>query len=106
VLVGLCNAGSVFCEAGNKFIYIYIYILWHVDPLLGNDREIKNYVTAVTSQRPVKSNRRTVFSVRSVLRCYKQDKLGIELLSWLVGELVRGQLGFSRFELLLLEGGS
>jgi hypothetical protein len=32
--------------------------MWHVDPLLG-------------------SNRGTVFSVRSVLRCHKQDKLGV-----------------------------
>jgi hypothetical protein len=22
-------------------------ILWHVDPLLGNDREINNYITAI-----------------------------------------------------------
>jgi hypothetical protein len=24
------------------------YILWHVNPLLGNDREISNYTTAIT----------------------------------------------------------
>jgi hypothetical protein len=47
----------------------------HVDPLLGNDREINNYATAVTMQQPVNSNRGTMFSVRSMLRCYKQDKL-------------------------------
>jgi hypothetical protein len=23
------------------------YILWHVDPLLGNDREISSYTTAI-----------------------------------------------------------
>jgi hypothetical protein len=37
----------------------------------------------------------TMFSVRSVPRCYKQNKLG-----------VRELLGFSRCELLLLEAGS
>jgi hypothetical protein len=26
----------------------FLYILWHVDPLLGNDGEIKDYTTAVT----------------------------------------------------------
>jgi hypothetical protein len=26
-------------------------ILWHVDPLLGNDREISAYATAVSKQR-------------------------------------------------------
>jgi hypothetical protein len=25
--------------------------MWHVDPLLGNDREINKYTTAVTEQR-------------------------------------------------------
>jgi hypothetical protein len=46
-----------------------------VEPLLGNDREINDYTTAVTRQQPVNSNRRTVFSVRSVPRCYKQGQL-------------------------------
>jgi hypothetical protein len=36
---------------------ILVYILWHVDLLLGNDNEIGNYTTAVTRQRPVNSNR-------------------------------------------------
>jgi hypothetical protein len=39
-------------------------ISWYVNPLLGNDREISNYTTAVTRQRPVNSNRRKMFSVR------------------------------------------
>jgi hypothetical protein len=30
-------------------------ILWHVDPLLGNDRKTNNWTTAVTGQRPVNS---------------------------------------------------
>jgi hypothetical protein len=67
------------------------FILWHVDPLLGNDREISNYTTAVAKLWPCKQrrllgngsvainwsswqtwmqqlhcNRRTVFSTRSV----------------------------------------
>jgi hypothetical protein len=43
--------------------------MWLVHLLPGNDHEISNYTTAVNS------NRGTVFSVRSVPRCYKQDKL-------------------------------
>jgi hypothetical protein len=51
-----------------------------------------------------------VFSVRSVTRCYKREKLGTaveysEVKSWLVTLLVR-ELQFSRCELLLLEAGS
>jgi hypothetical protein len=42
-------------------------ILENVDPLQDNDREISNYIAVVTRQRPVNSNRETVFSVRSVL---------------------------------------
>jgi hypothetical protein len=49
------------------------YILWDVDPLLGNNRERKNWTTAVTRQRPVKSTGGTVFSVRPVPICYKQE---------------------------------
>jgi phosphoserine phosphatase len=30
--------------------------LWHVDPYVGNDCEISNYTTAVTSQTVVNSN--------------------------------------------------
>jgi hypothetical protein len=52
-------------------------ILWHVDPLLGDDHEISNYTTAVTRQLPVNTNREKVFSVRSVSGCYKQYKLGV-----------------------------
>jgi hypothetical protein len=53
-----------------------VIILWQVDHLLGNDREIGNYTTTFTRQRPVKRNRKTMFFVRSVPRCYKQEKLG------------------------------
>jgi hypothetical protein len=49
-------------------------LLWHVEPLLGNHREMSSCKTAVTRQRPVNSNKGTVFSVRSVPRCYKQGK--------------------------------
>jgi hypothetical protein len=52
----------------------------HVDPLLGHDREIGNYTTAVTRQRPVNIHKGKMFSMT---RCYKQDKLGV---SWLVGQ--------------------
>jgi hypothetical protein len=33
-----------------------VLILWHADPLTGNDREVCNYTTAVTRQ-----NRNAVF---------------------------------------------
>jgi hypothetical protein len=52
-------------------------ILWHVDQMLGNNREISTYTTVVTRHQPLNSNRDRVLSVRSVLRCYKQDKLGV-----------------------------
>jgi hypothetical protein len=71
--------------------------LSHAYLLLNNDSEISNYTTTVTRQLPVKSNRGTVFSVRSVPICCKQDKLVIDL--------VRKPLDFSRCELLLLEAG-
>jgi hypothetical protein len=41
---------------------MYKRVLWHVDLLLGNDREINKYTTAVTRQRHVNSNRGAVFS--------------------------------------------
>jgi hypothetical protein len=56
------------------------------------------------------SNNGTVFSVRSVLTCYKQDKLVSQsvdgLVGWLVGQSVRGLLGLSRCELFVLKAGS
>jgi hypothetical protein len=79
-------------------------ILWYVDALLGNDREIYNYTTAITRQQLVNSNIGKVFSVLSVPRCHKQHNLGVR--SELAGEFVRGLLRFSRCELLLLEAGS
>jgi hypothetical protein len=47
---------------------MYIYILWHVDPLLGNDREISSYRIAATDAC---NNRRTVgngvlYAVRAI----------------------------------------
>jgi hypothetical protein len=55
---------------------VVVIIEWQVVHLLGNDREISNYTTAVTRQWPVNRNRKTLFSVQSVPRCYKQEKLG------------------------------
>jgi hypothetical protein len=46
-------------------------VLWHVDPLLGNDREISSCTTTVSRQRTVNSHRGTVFSVRFVPRYCK-----------------------------------
>jgi hypothetical protein len=76
-----------------------------VDPLLGNDREISNYATAASRQRPENSNRGKVYSVLSAPRCYKQDKL-VEWVCFWLSELVRGALGFSSYELLVWEAGS
>jgi hypothetical protein len=47
--------------------------------MLGNDREISDYTMAVTRQRPINRNRGTVFSMRPVARCYKQDELVSQL---------------------------
>jgi hypothetical protein len=57
-----------------KIFSYFCIILWYIDPLLGNDREANNSTTTVTRQRPLNSNRGTVFSVRSALGRYKQGK--------------------------------
>jgi hypothetical protein len=59
-------------------------ILWDADPLLGNDREISNYTTAVTRQRLVNSNRGMRISVLSLPRYFKQDKSVSELVGVLL----------------------
>jgi hypothetical protein len=48
---------------------------------VSNDHETSNYITDVTRQGSVISNIGTVFSVRSVPKCYKQDKFVGELVS-------------------------
>jgi MoaA/NifB/PqqE/SkfB family radical SAM enzyme len=55
-------------------------ILWHGDPLAGNDREISNYTTTVTRQRPGNSSRGTMFSVQSVPRYYKQGQSAVVII--------------------------
>jgi hypothetical protein len=55
-------------------------------PLLGNDRKISKTTTSVTHKHVFtatigNSNKGTVFSVRSVPRCYKQDSWSNELLA-------------------------
>jgi hypothetical protein len=66
-----------------------VFKLWHVDPLLGNDHEINSYTTAVTNSFAKKnvcmatignSNSEMVFSVQSLLRCYKQNNWSNELI--------------------------
>jgi hypothetical protein len=83
-----------------------LILLWHIDQLLGNDRETNNDTTAVprqwtvnnkgmvfsaqSSKQQLNSNRGTVFSVRSVPICYQQDKpragfcsvSGVERVGW------------------------
>jgi hypothetical protein len=83
-----------------NWLFNQIYIMWHVEKLLDNDREIGNYTTAVAKQRLRKQtyfhgmhcNRRTVFSTRSVPICYKEDK-------WWVSEWVRESVGWRVSEL-------
>jgi hypothetical protein len=64
--------GSISLHSTNSLI-----LLRHVCPLLDNDREISDYTTVVAKERHVNSNRETPFSVRSVSKCYKQDRLGV-----------------------------
>jgi hypothetical protein len=71
-------------------------VLWHSDPLLSGNREIRNCTAAVARQLPandnknfvfyalytkqqLNGNRGTVFAVRSLLRCYKQENWSYEL---------------------------
>jgi hypothetical protein len=56
-----------------------LFILCRVDPLLRDDREIGDYTAVIARQRPTNSNRGMVISVRSMLRCYKQDNWRNEL---------------------------
>jgi hypothetical protein len=55
-------------------------ILWHVDTLLGSDREISNFTSEVpqTSVFPLQQENTSImeetFSTRSVQRSYKQDQ--------------------------------
>jgi hypothetical protein len=53
------------------------YIMWHTDPLLGNDRKITNYTTPVFRQRLVNSNGGRMFSTRFVPICYTQGQLAV-----------------------------
>jgi hypothetical protein len=68
----------------NIYVYVFIYVLcllWRVEPLLCNDREMGGYTRPVSGQRLSKhvpaatdtnaNNRRAVFSMWSVPRCYK-----------------------------------
>jgi hypothetical protein len=50
-----------------------INVLWHVDQLLGNEREGDNWTTTVTRQRPAICDGVAVFSMRSVSRRAKHD---------------------------------
>jgi hypothetical protein len=78
--------GNLWCCMTRNFA---IYVLWHVDLLLGNDREISNYTSAVAKQwlckqtwmQQLHCNRGMVFSTRSMPRSYEQDKLGSEWVS-------------------------
>jgi hypothetical protein len=53
---------------------VAIYIMWHVDPLLGNDREMDDRTVAVARQRPA-NNRGIVFSARSPKQKMEQQQM-------------------------------
>jgi hypothetical protein len=50
-------------------------ILWHVDPLQGNGRLAITWEHQQTRTQQLNSNKGKVFSVWTVPRYYKQDKL-------------------------------
>jgi hypothetical protein len=92
-------------------------LLGFIDPLLGNNCEIHNCTTikklllskgSTKKHVPIALNcdRRTVISIWSILRCYKQM---LQLVSQLVSEWVselHELLGLNHCELLLLWAGS
>jgi hypothetical protein len=91
------------------------YILWHVEPFLGNDRETNNETMTVARQRPGCNNGSIVGSgVSYVVRSEAVSRdlpISVQSVewsgaSWLVSEWVRGLLRLSPCELLLLETGS
>jgi hypothetical protein len=60
-----CYGG--FISMGCRFIYcvssaVFLKMLWHIDPLLGNDHETNKETMAVARQRPTHSNGSTVGS--------------------------------------------
>jgi hypothetical protein len=42
---------KVYCVLEHETLQLYLYILWHIYPFLGNDSEIENYTTAVARQQ-------------------------------------------------------
>jgi hypothetical protein len=98
-----------------------VFLLWHTGPWLDNDRETNNETIAVVRQRPARNDGSTVWSgVFNVNRFEVVSRdwpssVGsvqcsaistVERVDRWTGELVRGPLRFSPFELLLLEAGS
>jgi hypothetical protein len=78
----MLNVSEVMIAFAAKTNPCTLYILWQVDPLLGNDHEIRSCTTVATRQQPVNSDGGTVFSVRSLPRSYNHDKLGVDLVGW------------------------
>jgi hypothetical protein len=81
--IGMSGVGNKECiqnSGGVNFLGIHMdslrgdrTILWHADPLLGNDSEINNWTTVVTRQQSVNRSKEKFFFVRFVPRCYKQE---------------------------------
>jgi hypothetical protein len=72
-----------------QYIYIHIYILWRIEPLLCNDREMGGYTRVVSGQllgkhHPAAKNRRATMEILlergvsawSGTRSYKEDNWG------------------------------
>jgi hypothetical protein len=50
LLFGCQEVTEVYNLAGRHILHLH-YILWHIDPLLGNDRDTNNETTAIARQQ-------------------------------------------------------
>jgi hypothetical protein len=64
--------------------YVCQMIMWHVNPLLGNDREISDYTTVVTRQRPFNKRWTVFYAVFAEMLWTGQFRIWVNQLSWLV----------------------
>jgi hypothetical protein len=51
VYINICMLYFMYECIHGMYVCVCMNILWHVDLLQGNDREINNYTTAVAGQR-------------------------------------------------------
>jgi hypothetical protein len=65
-----------------------IKLLWHVEPLLGNDCKISNYTTGSPQEQENTAIMEVVFSMLSMHGCYKQGQLHIVVSKLVIGQLL------------------